>query len=171
MRLRKSQKEAVLEWVGEGLQTDEINARAAECKPPFRVDRQQVDYYRKSRAIDIEAIKSVDEKNALITGLALRENRVIKLAQLAALLEKDLFGGFLWTEETKGVGAGEAAEVIDYDVFNAGEVAQYRGVLDDIAKETGGRIQKTEATTTLKGEVELVHIYIPDNGRNQTPAG
>jgi hypothetical protein len=150
MRLRKTQKEAVLAWIAEGLQSDEINARAAEFEPPFSVDRQQVDYYRKSRAIDLAAIAKVDERNALTSGYALKEVRVIKLSKLASLLEADLFGGFLWTEETKGVGSGEAAEVIDYDVFNAAEVAQYRGVLDDIAKETGGRIQKQDITSNGK---------------------
>jgi hypothetical protein len=166
MRLRKAQKEAVLTWIAEGLQSDEINARAAEFEPAFSVDRQQVDYYRKSRAIDLLAISRVDEKNALTTGYALKEIRVMKLSKLASLLEADLFGGFLWTEETKGVGSGEAAEVVEYDAFNAAEVSQYRGVLDDIAKETGGRVQKTDSVTEVKGQVELVHIYIPDNGRD-----
>jgi hypothetical protein len=115
----------------------------------------------------MEAILSVDEKNALTTGLALKENRVADLQKLAQLLKKDLFGGFLWTEETKGIGSGEAAEIIDYDVFNAGEIAAFRGVLDDIAKEMGGRVQKTDLTS---GGVPLpaaqISVYLPDNGRD-----
>lgn len=156
MRLRKAQKEAILAWVAEGLQSDEINARAGAFDPPFSVDRQQVDYYRKSRSIDLQAIAKVDEKNALTSGYALKEVRVQKLSKLAALLEADLFGGFLWTEETKGVGSGDAAEVIDYDVFNASEVQQYRGVLDDIAKEVGGRTLKTDIDATVNATVEHV---------------
>jgi hypothetical protein len=65
-------------------------------------------------------------------------------------MKKDLMCGFLWTEETKSVGSGEAAEIIDYDVFNASEVSQFRGVLDDIAKEMGGRSQKVDITVDLK---------------------
>ncbi|HMN12574.1 MAG TPA: hypothetical protein PKD55_09650 [Bellilinea sp.] len=132
----------MLEWVAAGLQTDEINARAAEFKPPFSVSNQQVNYYRKSRAIDLEAIKSIDETNALVTGYALKEVRVAKLATLAALLEKDLLGGFLWTENAKTIGAGVLAEVYEYEEFNKGEVDAYRGILDDIAKEMGDRKEK-----------------------------
>jgi hypothetical protein len=117
----------------------------------------------------MEAILQVDENNALTTGLALKENRVKDLQRLAELLKKDLFGGFLWTEEVKGVGSGEAAEIIDYDVFNASEISAFRGVLDDIAKEMGGRVQKVESTGK-DGEPlppAIVNIFIPDNGREK----
>jgi len=147
MRLKKSQKEAVLTWIVEGVQSDEINVRAASFDPPFSVSRQQVDYYRKARKIDIDAIKSIDEKNALVSGYALKEHRVFKLSILAALMEKDLFGGFIWTDQVKGVGSGDIAEIVDYEEFNAAEITQYRGVLDDIAKETGGRVQKQDVTS------------------------
>ena len=142
MRLKKAQKELVIKLVAEGKKTDEINAEAAEFAQPFHVSREQVAKYRRTRGIDLKAILKVDEKNALTAGLALKENRVIKLQQLAALMEQDLFNGFLWTEEVKGVGSGEVAEVVEYDEFNAAEVAQYRGVLDDIAREVGDRKDK-----------------------------
>lgn len=132
--------------VAEGLQTDEINERAAKFKPPFSVSRQQVDYYRDTREQDIKAIRAIDEKSALVEGYALKEHRVYKLSMLAALMERDLFGGFLWTDQVKGVGTGDIAQIVDYEEFNAGEVVQYRGVLDDIAKETGGRVQKIAPT-------------------------
>jgi hypothetical protein len=61
---------------------------------------------------------------------------------LAALLEKDLLGGLLWTDQVKGVGAGPIAEIVEYEEFNSAELSAYRGVLDDIAKETGGRATK-----------------------------
>lgn len=137
----------VIAAVAEGLQTDEINERAANFKPPFSVSRQQVDYYRDTREQDIKAIRAIDEKSALVEGYALKEHRVYKLALLAALMERDLFGGFLWLDQVKGVGSGDIAEIVDYEEFNAGEVVQYRGVLDDIAKETGGRVQKTDVTS------------------------
>lgn len=145
-RLRKKQKEALLSWIAEGLDSGEINERAEMFKPPFSVTRQNIDHYRKTRAIDLETISKIDETNALSTGYALKEHRVLKLSQLAELLERDLFGGFLWTEQVKGVGAGTAAEVVDYDEFNKAEVDAYRGVLEDLAAETGGRIRKIEAT-------------------------
>jgi len=74
---------------------------------------------------------------------------------LAALMEKDIMGGFLWTDDVKGVGSGDVAEVIDYEVFNAAEVIQYRGVLDDIAKETGGRAIRNEHTGADGGAIVI----------------
>ena len=57
MRLKKLQREILLEWIFEGLTTDEINKRAEAFEEPFRVSRQQVDHYRKTRVIDVEKIK------------------------------------------------------------------------------------------------------------------
>jgi len=148
MRLKKGQKEAVLRWIAEGLQSDEINERAAESIPPFFVTRNQVCYYRKTRHADIDAITRAGEQDALTEGLATKGERVKKLKQLAALMERDLFGGFLWLDQVKGVGSGDVAQLVDYEEFNKGEVAEYRGVLDDIAKETGGRVAKSEHVIT-----------------------
>jgi hypothetical protein len=144
MRLKKKQKEAVLEWIAEGLQTDEINKRAADFNPPFSVTRSNVSKYRATRKLDLDAIKKVSEKNALSAGFALKEYRVLILSRLAEMMAKDIFGGFLWTEEVKGVGSGPAAEVVDYEEFNRAEVEAFRGVLDDIAAEMGARTKKIE---------------------------
>jgi hypothetical protein len=155
MRLKKSQKEAVLTWIAEGLRSDEINARALQFETSFQIDRRQVDYYRRTRKADLEAINKISEQTALIEGYALKEHRVYKLSMLAALMEKDILGGFLWTDDVKGVGSGTVAEVVDYEVFNAAEVIQYRGVLDDIAKETGGRPVKQEHTGADGGAIVI----------------
>lgn len=141
MRLQKKQKEALLRWISDGAQTDEINTRAAAFEPPFRVSRQQVDGYRDRRAIDIRAIQQAGEHDALTEGLALRAERVKRLQQLARLMEQDLFGGFLWTDQVKMIGSGPFSKEVEYEEFNAAEVTQYRGVLDDIAKEVGDRKQ------------------------------
>jgi hypothetical protein len=130
VRLKKNQKEKLLAWISEGLQSDEINDRAAQFDDPFSVTRSQVQFYRERRAVDIKTIQAAGEYDALTTGLALRAERVRRLQQLAALMEKDLFGGFLW--------------VVDYEEFNTAEVQQYRGVLDDIAKEVGDRKQSVQ---------------------------
>lgn len=146
MRLKKSQKESLLKWISEGLQSDEINDRAAQFDEPFQVSKQHVDYYRARRAVDIKAIQHAGELNALTAGLALKAERVRKLQMLAALMEKDLFGGFLWTDQVKALGSGEFMQVVDYEEFNTAEVQQYRGVLDDIAKEVGDRKVKQEVS-------------------------
>ena len=157
MRLKKGQKEALLSWIAEGLQSDEINERAVAFDPPFNVSRPQITYYRQSRQADIDAITHAAELDALTQGLALKEVRVSKLQQLAALLEKDLCGGFLWTDQVKSIGSGDSQQVVEYEEFNGAEVAAYRGVLDDIAKEVGGRVEKHD--TTLNGRLRLDHTF------------
>lgn len=157
MRLKKGQKEALLSWIAEGLQSDEINERAVVFDPPFAVSRPQIAYYRKTRQADIEAITRAAELDALTQGLALKEVRVSKLQQLAALMERDLLGGFLWTDQVKSIGSGESQQVVEFEAFNGAEVAAYRGVLDDIAKEVGGRAEKHD--TTLTGSLRLDHTF------------
>lgn len=159
MRLKKAQKEAVLRWLAEGLQSNEINERAATFDPPFSISPRQATYYRKSRKADLLAILSAGEQEALTEGLALVGVRVTKLKQLAALLERDLFGGFLWLEQVKGVGSGDVATLVEYEDFNKAEVDAYRGVLDDIAKEIGGRVQKEERTGKDGGPIIFEVIY------------
>lgn len=147
--LRKIQKEALLAWVAEGLETDEINKRAAVFKPPFEVKRANVANYRRRRQVDIEAIKRAGEMDALTEGLARKEVRMQKLQQLGALLESDLFGGFLWLEQVKSIGSGPFMKEVEYEEFNAAEVKEYRGVLDDIAKEMGHRKQEHHHSGTI----------------------
>jgi hypothetical protein len=145
MRLNKGQKELVLEWIAEGLQTDEINKRARLLEPPFSVGRSQVRFYRRTRGKRMDQIRSQAEDEALIAGFTTAEGRVSKLARLAALLEEDIFReGLSWTHQVKGIGPKGSFERIDYDEFNGPEIAQYRGILDDIAKETGGRVLKQQ---------------------------
>lgn len=147
MKLRKKQREYLVQLVAEGLETDEINKLAAKFKPPFKVTRQQVDHYRKTRGIKIDEIKDADETSALKVGLSLKENRVKLLHDMAELLRADLFdNGLLWTEQAKGLGSGPAFERYDYLEFNQAEVSQLRGILDDIAAEVGERINKSEIT-------------------------
>lgn len=157
MRLEKSQKDAVLKWAAEGLETTAINTRAAEFKPPFSVSRAQVDYYRKSRKVDLKALVESGEYDALTSGLSMKAERVKRLTLLAALMEDDLFGGVLWTEDVKMIGTGEMQERIEFEEFNTAEVSQYRGVLDDIAKEMGHRAQKTELANADGKPFEVVN--------------
>jgi len=165
VRLKKSQKEAVLKWVAAGLQSDEINDLAAELDPPFSVSRRQVAYYRETRGIEIGALIEAGEQDALTEGLALKAERVRKLKQLAALMEKDLMGGFLWLDQVKGVGSGDIATLVDYEEFNKGEVDAYRGVLDDIAKELGHRVVKQEHSGPDGGPLTVNFISNVDDER------
>lgn len=147
MRLQKKQREAVIQWIAEGVQSDEINKRAAVFKPPFSVNRVLVKYYRDRDKVKISEVIAADQTSALTTGLALRENRVAKLQLLADKMEADILKDRLWVPDVKSVGNGENFREIDFEYFNKAEVDSYRGVLDDIAAETGGRIRKNETIT------------------------
>lgn len=168
MRLKKNQKEVLLQWISEGLQSDEINDRAAQFDDPFSVSRQQVDGYRDRRSIELRAIQSAAEHDALSSGLAIKAERVRKLQMLAALMERDLFGGFLWTDQVKALGSGEFMQVVDYEEFNTAEVQQYRGVLDDIAKEVGDRKVKSELTGKDGGPIETTNSKLEQAARELT---
>src|SRR5437868_5174899 len=107
MRLKKRQRERLLSWITEGLETHEINERASIEEQPFQVSRSQVDFYRKSRTIAFAKLTQSGEFGALNSGLARKDERVRKLQELAALMELDLFGERLWTDQIKSIGSGE----------------------------------------------------------------
>lgn len=147
---KRNQKIALLSWIAEGLSTGEIRNRAAAHKAPFTVSDSQIEYYRKTRNAQISAIKSISEDKALTEGFAVAQHRVYKLSLLAALMEQDLLSGVLWTNQVKGIGGAENFEVVEYEEFNAAEVKEYRGVLDDIAAETGGRVKNVDVKSDGK---------------------
>ena len=133
--------------ISEGLRTSEINTRAAKSergRPSYQVSRQQVDFYRKRLGVRVEEMQEAGELGALRTGLALKENRVESLKALAEKLEEELIGDdLLWVDRVKFTG-GRKPVRIDYEEFNEAGVRQYRGLLDDIAKEVGDRRQKVD---------------------------
>jgi hypothetical protein len=93
-----------------------------------------------------------DERNAeqarvvMSTGLALAFRRVEKLKELAAHLEESIYDdNRLWLSDWRMTGGfGKTSEFRKVYKFNVRLVEQYRAVLDDLAKETGGRIQRQE---------------------------
>ena len=90
MRLKKTQIAELLTLIAEGLQSGEINDRAAVFELPFSVSREQVSYYRRTRHAKITELIEDYERKALNRGLARKEVRVLKLQKLAAKMEKDL---------------------------------------------------------------------------------
>lgn len=167
-RLRKKQKEAVLSWIAEGLETGEINERAAKFRPAFEVTSAQVDYYRATRDADLRAIARASETQALSSGYALKEQRVLALQQIAELMYRDITGGFLWLDQAKALGAGDNAVIMDYEEFNTAEVQQLRGVFDDIAKEVGQRKQIVEQSGAITFKV-VRDAGISDTSEDATP--
>lgn len=104
-------------------------------------------------------IAKTEEINRLRTeGLATDYERIRELTKLFDMLRAELEEKGLWYIDTKISSKGDT---VDVEVFNTGLLSQFRGVLDDIAKETGGR--KTEVkhggdiTITVRREKSRNH--------------
>lgn len=165
-RLTEDQRLLVLQWIAEGLESNEINQRASQADPPFHVAKSTISHYRSTRQVSLTAVRQVSEEQALAAGYQTAAQRVSKLSALAEKLEADLTTGEkLWTKNVKGIGKGADFERIEYEEFNAAEVNQYRGLLDDIARELGGRVAK------FAGAVEVELIWdLPVPGWTPPPA-
>jgi hypothetical protein len=99
------------------------------------------------KAVEAEKTRLAGERRrqAMEEGLALDYERVRKLRKLARKLERELRQeDRVWLPDVKQIGSGEDAERVDIVRFNAPLIEQYRGTLDDLAKETGGRKKQTE---------------------------
>jgi len=109
-----------------------------------------VDFYRKAKGVKLAEITERAEDSALKRGFAVRENRVAALDTLAATMYRELTtagaDNKLWLKDVKAVGSGDGQTIVDFEQFNAAEVQQFRGVLDDLAKEVGDRKTKLEHT-------------------------
>ena len=111
-------------------------------------------------------------KNEIMqSGLAFIHERVQKLKELASFLETQMFeqgleGEYhnIWLPDVKQIGGGEYAERVDIERFNSAIIEQYRGTLDDIAKETGGRIHKQELTGSDGDPLKVQIIEVIKSG-------
>lgn len=100
-------------------------------------------------------------KEALESGLALDFERIIKLNGFFAKLENELEENGLYYTDLKVSAKGDVVEV---PTFNKVLIDELRGLLDDIAKEMGGRSNKFD----VKIDKELDKILdILENGLSQ----
>jgi hypothetical protein len=151
VKLPREQQKKLLEWAAEGLRLHEINERAAQCDPPFEVGELQLKHARTRARKRFSELREEYEKEALAEGLSRKAVRIRRLAQLAEKLEEDLLDGDrLWVQEPKQVGA----QVIEVEKFNAAEVKEYRGLLDDIARELGDRRTKVD----ISGKIDVTKL-------------
>lgn len=109
---------------------------------------------------------------AIQTGLASTYERVLALKKLADSLTTEIWepGGNLvpgkvWLNDAKQIGKGPYAERIDLIRFNAPLIEQYRGVLDDLARETGGRKQQFEHSGPGGGPIKTEDVGLTDEER------
>jgi hypothetical protein len=111
---------------------------------------------------ELEQRKNERRKEVMDSGLALDFERVDQLKDLAHFLIDQLYeqgedGDYhnVWLPDVKQIGSGKNAERVDIERFNAAIFSELRGVLDDLAKETGGRKQKHEVSGPEGGAVTV----------------
>lgn len=156
----EEQINALLSWIAEGMTGGEINNAAANFTPAFHISDQLIYHYRKTRELDIEKLREDKEFVALRTGLAVKTNRVKALMRLAARLEEDIeVKKKLWLKRQRSfLTSPKEYKVVTEEEFIAPLVKELRGIYDDIAKETGGRILKADITSKgkqIKGYVGI----------------
>jgi len=113
-----------------------------------------------------DARKTAEREASFQQGLALDYERVDKLKRLADFLEAQVYevsadGVYhnVWVPDVKQIGSGEYSERVDIERFNGTLLAEYRSVLDDLAKEVGGRIRKNEHTGPGGSDLKVIVQY------------
>lgn len=126
--------------------------------------------YDKAVAEAMEQALQAKRREVMEEGLALDFERVRALKRLADLLESEVYEeDKRWVPDVKGIGKGEDFERVDIVRFNPAVIDQFRGTLDDIAKEVGDRKQKTELTGKDGGPIEHKAVGQPlDDGARVT---
>jgi len=101
---------------------------------------------------ELERQKTERRQQIMESGLAQEFERTDELKTLAQFLIDQVYeqgedGVYhnVWLPDVKQIGSGEFAERIDIERFNAAIIHELRGVLDDLAKETGGRAQRQKS--------------------------
>lgn len=87
MRLPRAQQDLLLQWAAEGLALGEINKRASECDPPFKVDYLQLKHARTKAPKNYVELREQFEEDALQYGLAKRANRLREKTERHSLLK------------------------------------------------------------------------------------
>jgi hypothetical protein len=101
------------------------------------------DWIKRAELFDaeVERLRNAKAVEAMTTGYALPHERVMLLNQLITKLAHILseHDRGMYGEHVRSIGSGQAQQVVRDEVFRKDELAQLRGLLDDVAKETGGR--------------------------------
>lgn len=96
-------------------------------------------------------------REALETGLALDFERVLEIKDLYSRIKQDLDEKGLYYTDRKVSAKGDVVEV---EVFNSALLSVLRGLLDDAAKEVGGRKQKLEHSGPDGGPIQFTEVIV-----------
>lgn len=133
-KLNVEQQTVLFEYLVAGYQATLIQARFKDRGWPV-IRRQSIQHYRDQCRDEIEAATRMRHESALNSGLALKEERVARLAEYA-----DDMDAIKWVTDEKG------------RLWNGKE---WREALDDIAKELGHRKASPDAETANTPTDEL----------------
>lgn len=151
-----TQLRTIAEWSRRFGWQDRANEYDAE------IERQKNEYTEQRR------------REAMETALALDFERVLELKRMFSLLDRELYEtdekgnvtGFkretVWVPDVKQIGGGQFATQVDIERFNRAIFEVRRGLLDDLAKETGGRKQFTEMDVNLARRIEFFDVIPPE---------
>ncbi|HEY3312288.1 MAG TPA: hypothetical protein VGK00_11670 [Anaerolineales bacterium] len=132
-----------------------LSAYASHPQPPTRSLHRlkswcsRYDWPERAELYDQLQLAGETERHrqAMQSGLALAAGRVENLKQLYAEMQSYLAQAWpVWVADLQG-GTAQAgsAERSRVPRFNTGILIQMRGILDDLARETGGRISRSAA--------------------------
>jgi hypothetical protein len=120
---------------------------------------------------EAEEREAAYRRSVLEDGYALSHKRVEGLKVLAGLLYDELTAegedNRRWLDDVKQIGSGADAVRVPILRFNASEVEQLRGLLEDIAKEVGGRAQKLEHSGPGGGPIPIHTIIVDMPGETE----
>lgn len=140
--LSEDQRNLIRQWIDERKTDSEIIELAKQQQPPFNISRQSISkYYRVPTG---KKARQMIQEQAVENSLRSIENRIRELDRLYFILS------YVITEATSKQ---------DYRLLLS-SVVQARGILDDLAKETGGRHEKVdiEAQAQIKRRQDIVAI-------------
>lgn len=94
-----------------------------------------------------EKEKTEEARQIMRTGLALEHERVAILKSFSQKIIDFFDKNDLWRTVRVKVGSGQYAELVDVEIYNESMLNDLRALLDDIAKETGGRKGNIDLTS------------------------
>lgn len=107
-------------------------------------------WVKRAHAYDMmqEEKKNMQAEQILNSGFALPHQRVALLDELTRKVLSELDKRGMYGVRKKALGLGEDFQIINEEVFRKDEVRELRGLLDDLAQETGGRVSRNNMNAT-----------------------
>jgi hypothetical protein len=128
-KLKSKQRAQLLEMLA-------ARERHLDIATALGVTKEAVEYHAAQNKELIAQLRAERDSALINQGLRNRQNRVDQLEDLAIRTKELLIENELLAEEIRMAGNGNT---VRYKVYAESAVRQYRGFLDDIAKEMGDR--------------------------------